>query len=574
MGIAWYRAGTVSVTNGNPVVVGSGTAWLSNANIGDIAYLPDGIGYEITAVTNDASVSVKHPNGLAAYGGTTQSGQAYAIVKTGPSNATIASQLTNLLTNWQANSDQFAGWLGGTPTGGPNNDGRYPLTNALGVQILVDCPAKISQLAISTYAGVSGGTANALTVTLNPPLTAHTAGLPITFLAAAANTGATTVNINGLGAVAIKRLDGTDLRVGDIMAGQRCEVIYTGTSYVLTNAVREATTVSGLTAANLANVPQMTILPYLTQNAAKNGVTIAAGTILTLLSGGIWKAYLFPAATDVTTLDTGALSNGKDYCVYLCDDGSDNGLLLISLNSTAPAGYTATNSRKIGGFHTLCASVGTISGHPLSGYTANQVLPLSVWDLTHRPKNASPNGMVYSPAIDRWVDIYMASGTGASTASVYGATITDNRNWMDFCDDGAAVNKRLLTDSGFAAIAEGSNQQTNISGSADPGTTGGHTDTAGRRMISNIGCEDCCGVEWQWLDESSVRWDQAAGAWNWYDPGGGKGKIYCYGQTDVKLLAGGSWADAAYCGSRARSAAIARWTAYAFIGGRFAAEPL
>ena len=118
---------------------------------------------------------------------------------------------------------------------------------------------------------------------------------------------------------------------------------------------------------------------FMVQASGKNGVTIKAGTILTLLSGGIWKAYLFNADTDVTNLDTGALTNGKDYCVYLCDDGSPSGTLFISLNATAPAGYTAGNSRKIGGFHTLCVSAGAISGHALTGYTANQVLPWSVW---------------------------------------------------------------------------------------------------------------------------------------------------------------------------------------------------
>ena len=30
---------------------------------------------------------------------------------------------------------------------------------------------------------------------------------------------------------------------------------------------------------------------------------------------------------------------------------------------------------------------------------------------------------------------------------------------------------------------------------------GGHVDTAGRRMISFIGCEECCGYLTQWLDE-------------------------------------------------------------------------
>ena len=53
----------------------------------------------------------------------------------------------------------------------------------------------------------------------------------------------------------------------------------------------------------------------------------------------------------------------------------------------------------------------------------------------------------------------------------------------------------------------------NIAGSNDPGTTGGHKDTAGRRMISNYGVEDCCGVLWQWtkdcFEAMSVSWNSA-----------------------------------------------------------------
>ena len=326
---------------------------------------------------------------------------------------------------------------------------------------------------------------------------------------------------------------------------------------------------------------------YLSQKTTKDGVTVAAGTVIPILSGSVWKSYYFITATDVTTLDTGTLSNGKDYCVYLCDNGTDAGVLLISLNSTAPSGYTSGNSRKIGGFHTLCANVGTISGHPLSGYTANQVLPGSVWDLTHRPKNASPAGMVYSKALNLWVDIYLASGTAGSTASTYNATISDTRNWMDFCDDGAAIFKRLLWDAEFSAIAAGSNEETNISGSADPGTTGGKSDTAGRRMISNIGCEDCCGSMWQWLLDN-VYYAPGGSSPFWGNLPGGKGSIYTTFVSDPgapemsvsvtsglnTLLAGGHWTSGAACGSRSRAANNARWSAASALGGRFAAEPV
>jgi hypothetical protein len=181
--------------------------------------------------------------------------------------------------------------------------------------------------------------------------------------------------------------------------------------------------------------------------------------------------------------------------------------------------------------------------------------------------------MVFSEAADIWVDIYLASGTGASTASVYGGTISDSRNWMDFVDDFGAVKKQLLNDIEFQLIAAGSNEETNISGSVDPGTTGGHSDTASRRMISNIGCEDCAGAMWQWLDEQSVRWDPTTPGWGWYDLPGAKGSLYNYGGAsatgaDVKLVAGGAWADAANCGSRCRYATNYRWNTNTSLGGR------
>jgi hypothetical protein len=221
----------------------------------------------------------------------------------------------------------------------------------------------------------------------------------------------------------------------------------------------------------------------------------------------VGTTYFAPDAditiSTATDLDIGTISNGKDYSVYACNNAGTL-IFKISLASTYPAGYTADNSRKIGGFHTLSVAVGTISGHTLTGYLANDILPQSVWDLKHRPRS-NPAGMVFSPGTQKWVDIYLASGTGANTASAYGGTISDTRDWMSFVDDGQAVSKRLLSDFEFQSIASGSNEETNITGSADPVTTGGHVDTAARRMISNIGCEDCCGAMWQWLIDQSFQ---------------------------------------------------------------------
>lgn len=285
--------------------------------------------------------------------------------------------------------------------------------------------------------------------------------------------------------------------------------------------------------------------------------------------------HIMTAAVDVDSvddLDTGALAAGTDYYVYACTDGTTLSFK-VSANATNPTGFDAAHSRKIGGFHTLCVAVGAIGGHTLTNYAVKDILPASIWDLKHRAKSLVNVGLVYDAGIEKWVDIYLASGTGTGTTSVNGGTISDTRDWNDFVDDGYAVGKRLLTDAEFQRVAAGSNEETNITGSADPGTTGGHVDTAGRRMISNIGCEDMCGALLQWLqDQSSMHSADGAG---WYDLPGSKGQLYRPASTnDVRLIAGGHWSVAASAGSRCRVASYYRWNTVTEIGARFVAEPL
>jgi len=308
--------------------------------------------------------------------------------------------------------------------------------------------------------------------------------------------------------------------------------------------------------------------------------------------------YILKSDTNVSLaadLDSGTTTEGTDYYVYAVSGVTSSNALdfVVSVNSTWPSTYNADTSAKIGGFHLLCASVGTIAGHTLSDYVIGDILPASIWDLKHRPRS-SPEGMVYSDQANIWVDIYLASGSGTTTASTNGGTITDTRNWMDFVDDFAAVKKQLLDDGEFQIIAAGSNEETNIVGSADPVTTGGHSDTAGRRMISNIGVEDAAGVMWQWLRDQGYRFDGPVAhdhtetgtvtatsgttiepIWGYYDLPGAKGSIYKQGTYgDIKLHAGGHWNNGPDSGSRSRAASVYRWAAGANIGGRGRSEPL
>ena len=79
--------------------------------------------------------------------------------------------------------------------------------------------------------GVDAEASDAYAITLSPAPTAYYAGMGIKFSANTANTGACTLNVNALGAKAIKKNHDQDPVTGDIEAGQIITVIYDGTSW-------------------------------------------------------------------------------------------------------------------------------------------------------------------------------------------------------------------------------------------------------------------------------------------------------------------------------------------------------
>jgi len=72
-------------------------------------------------------------------------------------------------------------------------------------------------------------------ITINPPITRLSTGLQVIFKAKTANTGAASLDINGLGAQTIVKGVSTALSNNDILAGMFCLVVYDGTNFVLMN---------------------------------------------------------------------------------------------------------------------------------------------------------------------------------------------------------------------------------------------------------------------------------------------------------------------------------------------------
>jgi hypothetical protein len=86
-----------------------------------------------------------------------------------------------------------------------------------------------------TWAGSFGGTANALTATLSPAPASLVAGFVVRGNIVSTNTGAMTLNVNGLGAVAAVRDDNVAMIGGECVAAQEVEWTYNGTRFVMTS---------------------------------------------------------------------------------------------------------------------------------------------------------------------------------------------------------------------------------------------------------------------------------------------------------------------------------------------------
>lgn len=330
-----------------------------------------------------------------------------------------------------------------------------------------------------------------------------------------------------------------------------------------------------------SNVPtvtktSITIPKGLQINIGSRGCLLLNDVTLDVTSSDDWDD------TSIVDYTIAANRKGTDFYIFAYyTENSNEPSFLLSSNSTIPDGenFDEDNTRKIGGFHCLCADVGTISGHALSDYVAGDILPASIWDLLHRAESDN-EGMVYDKGTGNWYDIYLAGWDGEQLISQFGATTVDGSSSFPmhgekFAEYAGKIKKQLINRDDFICVAKGSNEKSNIRGSADAGTTGGHYDTLNRRMISNIGMEDCCGFLWQWcrqdgLANGSSGWGNSVSATPVDASAGLYGQAY---GTYYRALVGGGWADGASCGSRSVRVHDVSAPVNAFRGGRLSARP-
>lgn len=188
---------------------------------------------------------------------------------------------------------------------------------------------KAIQAASVRYAVDTSTVANTIVIAPSPPVTALTAGLSLRVKAANTITGASTIAVSGLAAVAFERSDGTATQNGDIVAGQIFEIAYDGAAFRLQSPKEASTLVtdssltgSGTTASPLAVVTSGTLAtPGYTK--LPNGLILqwARGAALTN-TGSQTQTVTFPIAfphgvfgVQVTTESVGGLDLSTD-CIY------------------------------------------------------------------------------------------------------------------------------------------------------------------------------------------------------------------------------------------------------------------
>ncbi len=303
---------------------------------------------------------------------------------------------------------------------------------------------------LSSYV-VDTGVADAYVITLRPAPLVYTAGLEATFQAVNANTGASTINVNGLGVKSIKKNVSTALAAGDILANQIITLIYDGTNFQLyaptSGGSGSITADSGLTANTSTNV--------------QLGGTSAPGRALlhnTYINNDGYTLTLTSASDSASVFSI--INTGTAYSTLI---SAPYGLYISSTNN----GIVVTaGDRPLQSIITGDGYAASLLRTYNNTNTVNGVLSLS-----HDTSGTAANGFGTS------IDISLATSSGASWASnkiiSKWTTATTASRTSEFSITGVsnAVTNTLLTISGAGifTLSQGLSNYANDAAAASGG---------------------------------------------------------------------------------------------------------
>lgn len=343
----------------------------------------------------------------------------------------------------------------------------------------------------NTYSnyGADTGVANAYVVTLTGVTTTYTAGLRIQFKASNANTGASTLNVNGGGVKNITFQDGTALISGAIVLNSIVDVMYDGTQFLLMNVTGKLPITNGGTA--LSSTPsngQLLIgngTNYTLANitvSAPLSITNGAGSIA-LSASGIGSGDVIGSASSTdnalvrfdgttgkiiqnstaTLSDAGALALvGTANTLTLSGSSTGNPATIAATGSDSSIELRLTGQGALGG-----VSLGTANGTALFTYTFGTPA-VNYFQFVGSPTGSNP--LFYAVGSDSNVSMSLRTqGTG-----VFDFSTNNTDRQFRVAHTGSAVNYLQVTGgaSGNSPVISAQGSGTNLDITLTPKGTG------------------------------------------------------------------------------------------------------
>ena len=190
--------------------------------------------------------------------------------------------------------------------------------------------AQVQDFSVNKIGTIAG--TDTITGSLTPAITAYATGMLLTFVPAATNTAAATLNIDTLGAKSVVKETTTALAAGDLVINVPAVLLYDGTNFLLLNPqkISSVTATGTVTAATVAATSTLTVGGVAAVTTART--VSVAGTGLT--GGGDLSANR-TITIDQTAMKCRNLSGGGTGVAFTAQSGgsasggADGDIILI-----------------------------------------------------------------------------------------------------------------------------------------------------------------------------------------------------------------------------------------------------
>jgi hypothetical protein len=213
--------------------------------------------------------------------------------------------------------------------------------------------AKVSQVQDTGYlwGGTTGGTSTAYTISLTPAISAYAAGLTIRCIVNATCGASPTINVNGIGAIAIRKLNSKALYANELIVNSLIELVYNGSVFILTSQQHMiklgsfvAQSISGSASGTAITFTGITEVAFPTNVIAAYLVAVAPSGV----SSGSFLYTLFK--NGLTTAQSGNMTSGTNQTTAIgLIDYSQGQTMAVTWASTSLVG-PSTASIEVWGY--------------------------------------------------------------------------------------------------------------------------------------------------------------------------------------------------------------------------------